>query len=143
VASGRLGTCEVCGGAIPPERLRALPDATRCIRCAREAEAGGEPAGSAYEPILGGEPIVLVPGGEVETPEGEGRLVRLAPFGTCGSCGEVEGRYDAESDDILCATPGCELPLADLTELAVVEIGDETLSFEPELLRPLVPEDAT
>jgi acetoin utilization protein AcuB len=33
-ASGRLGTCEKCGGDIPIERLRALPGATVCVRCA-------------------------------------------------------------------------------------------------------------
>ncbi len=37
-AQGRLGVCEYCGGAIPATRLRALPDATLCVRCAREGE---------------------------------------------------------------------------------------------------------
>jgi CBS domain-containing protein len=40
---GRLGVCEDCGREIPIARLRALPGATQCIRCAsgdrREAEA--------------------------------------------------------------------------------------------------------
>ena len=36
VASGRFGRCERCGGAIGSERLRALPAATRCVRCASE-----------------------------------------------------------------------------------------------------------
>lgn len=35
---GELTTCERCGGRIPEGRLRALPGATCCIRCAREAE---------------------------------------------------------------------------------------------------------
>lgn len=37
---GELGVCERCGGEIPEARLRALPGASLCIRCAREAEAG-------------------------------------------------------------------------------------------------------
>jgi CBS domain-containing protein/RNA polymerase-binding transcription factor DksA len=39
-AQGRLGACEDCGGPIPKARLRALPATTRCIACARAAEAG-------------------------------------------------------------------------------------------------------
>jgi acetoin utilization protein AcuB len=31
---GRLGVCEKCGGEIPVARLRALPGATLCLRCA-------------------------------------------------------------------------------------------------------------
>jgi hypothetical protein len=27
--------CEICGKAIPKERLEALPDTRRCIECAR------------------------------------------------------------------------------------------------------------
>lgn len=34
---GELGVCEVCGGHIPEARLRAMPAATTCIRCACEA----------------------------------------------------------------------------------------------------------
>lgn len=37
--AGRLETCERCGGRISSGRLRALPAATLCIRCGREAEA--------------------------------------------------------------------------------------------------------
>ncbi|MFC3689846.1 TraR/DksA family transcriptional regulator [Aquipuribacter hungaricus] len=36
-ASGSYGTCEVCGGAIDPERLEARPQARTCIGCARRA----------------------------------------------------------------------------------------------------------
>jgi RNA polymerase-binding transcription factor DksA len=36
-ARGQLGTCEKCSGEIPIARLRALPGATSCVRCA----AGG------------------------------------------------------------------------------------------------------
>lgn len=35
---GELATCESCGERIPEARLRALPGATLCIRCARRAE---------------------------------------------------------------------------------------------------------
>jgi len=35
--SGQLGICEVCGEEIPEARLRAMPGATACIRCATEA----------------------------------------------------------------------------------------------------------
>jgi DnaK suppressor protein len=31
---GSYGTCDVCGDPIPPGRLRALPDAVLCLRCA-------------------------------------------------------------------------------------------------------------
>jgi DnaK suppressor protein len=30
----RYGTCEGCGGPIPPERLLARPDTTMCVDCA-------------------------------------------------------------------------------------------------------------
>jgi RNA polymerase-binding transcription factor DksA len=32
---GEYGMCEGCGRPIPPERLEALPAATRCVDCAR------------------------------------------------------------------------------------------------------------
>ena len=41
---GQYGICEGCGGNIPMARLNALPYATSCIKCQREAEresAGG------------------------------------------------------------------------------------------------------
>lgn len=34
VAEGSYGTCDRCGRAIAPERLEALPWATRCRECA-------------------------------------------------------------------------------------------------------------
>ena len=34
---GRYGICEQCGAAIDPERLEALPLATKCIDCAKSA----------------------------------------------------------------------------------------------------------
>ena len=32
--AGTYGSCEVCGGAIPAERLAARPAARTCVRCA-------------------------------------------------------------------------------------------------------------
>jgi CBS domain-containing protein len=37
---GRLGICERCRGRIPRTRLRAIPEATLCVHCARTAFAG-------------------------------------------------------------------------------------------------------
>lgn len=34
IDAGLYGTCEGCGEAIAPSRLRALPEATRCSACA-------------------------------------------------------------------------------------------------------------
>ena len=34
LASGAYGTCELCGRAIPDERLAARPTARRCVGCA-------------------------------------------------------------------------------------------------------------
>jgi DnaK suppressor protein len=39
---GRYGICENCGTNIPMARLQALPYATYCIKCQREAEREGE-----------------------------------------------------------------------------------------------------
>jgi DnaK suppressor protein len=39
-AQGAYGICEDCGRKIGGERLEALPDATRCIGCQAEWEAG-------------------------------------------------------------------------------------------------------
>jgi hypothetical protein len=73
----------------------------------------------------------------VYTPAGEGRLLRVAPFGTCGLCGEVEGRYDEREDAIACTSSGCDNLLTDVEELAVVELADEMISVRPEKLRPV------
>jgi len=35
-AEGGYGVCEDCSGKIAPERLEALPDATRCVSCQAE-----------------------------------------------------------------------------------------------------------
>lgn len=34
IALGKYGVCSECGAKIVPERLEALPEATRCKRCA-------------------------------------------------------------------------------------------------------------
>jgi DnaK suppressor protein len=38
IRDGTYGRCEVCGCPIPPARLRAMPEAVRCVPCA-EGEA--------------------------------------------------------------------------------------------------------
>lgn len=40
---GKYGVCEHCGKNIPLARLQAVPYATLCVNCQREAEASGEP----------------------------------------------------------------------------------------------------
>jgi DnaK suppressor protein len=40
VRSGMHDRCEVCGGEIPAERLRARPMTRRCVGCARTVPAG-------------------------------------------------------------------------------------------------------
>ncbi len=42
---GSYGDCAHCGETIPLARLQALPYATLCIRCQREAEKGGSSRG--------------------------------------------------------------------------------------------------
>jgi len=39
--NGHYGACEGCGTSIPMARLNALPYATLCIKCQREAEREG------------------------------------------------------------------------------------------------------
>ena len=39
-AHGAYGVCEDCGKQIGDERLAVLPDATRCVACQAEWEAG-------------------------------------------------------------------------------------------------------
>lgn len=41
---GQYGACEACGCNIPMARLNALPYATLCIKCQREAEQEGAPS---------------------------------------------------------------------------------------------------
>jgi DnaK suppressor protein len=44
--NGEYGLCEGCGTNIPMARLNALPYATYCIKCQREAERQGSPSGA-------------------------------------------------------------------------------------------------
>jgi len=41
-SQGRFGVCEDCGTEIPTARLRAMPGATRCVRCATGGFRGAE-----------------------------------------------------------------------------------------------------
>jgi CBS domain-containing protein len=41
-AQGRFGICEDCGAEVPAARLRAMPGATRCVRCAAGGSRGAE-----------------------------------------------------------------------------------------------------
>jgi CBS domain-containing protein/RNA polymerase-binding transcription factor DksA len=132
-AQGTFGVCESCGRRIPKGRLRALPGATRCVPCA-EKEGPAERAVEARERFF---ETPALPGRTVHTEAGEGKLLRIAPFGSCGSCGEVEGTYDEETDEVVCASPGCGSPLGDVEERAVVQVGEEILSVPPEGLRPV------
>jgi DnaK suppressor protein len=38
VRSGEYGTCDVCGCAIAPARLRAMPEVTTCVACQEAVE---------------------------------------------------------------------------------------------------------
>jgi phage/conjugal plasmid C-4 type zinc finger TraR family protein len=38
---GEYGVCSDCGGPIPPNRLRALPDTTTCVACQEQLERVG------------------------------------------------------------------------------------------------------
>jgi RNA polymerase-binding protein DksA len=40
IDDGVYGTCVRCGGLVGPERLEALPWATKCIECKRVEERG-------------------------------------------------------------------------------------------------------
>jgi DnaK suppressor protein len=43
LAEGRYGICERCGASIDVERLRILPLATLCIKCARSSTSESAP----------------------------------------------------------------------------------------------------
>ncbi len=36
---GTYGTCEVCGGRIPKMRLKVIPYASMCVKCAEKSES--------------------------------------------------------------------------------------------------------
>ena len=46
IHEGNYGVCEGCEASIPLARLQALPYATLCIQCQREAEKEGDPRGN-------------------------------------------------------------------------------------------------
>lgn len=46
---GQYGACEMCEMGIPMARLQALPYATLCINCQREAEKSGAASGSSNQ----------------------------------------------------------------------------------------------
>jgi RNA polymerase-binding transcription factor DksA len=48
---GEYGTCQECGEAIAPARLRAMPEVTTCVRCQDRLERmsrGLEPVGASF-----------------------------------------------------------------------------------------------
>lgn len=47
IRQGTYGTCEGCGGPIPPRRLEVLPEATLCVPCAEQNERRSRPAPAA------------------------------------------------------------------------------------------------
>lgn len=51
IRRGHYGKCEVCGKAIAPIRLKALPYATECIVCARQGERSGATPTKVYSPV--------------------------------------------------------------------------------------------
>jgi CBS domain-containing protein/RNA polymerase-binding transcription factor DksA len=139
-AQGRLSVCDRCGGAIPVTRLRALPGTTVCVACARAAESEVEQE----------TPFERVPGGRAETgrPElgslvgtrfGEGRLLRIAPFGTCRRCGDVEGHVDRDEDTAICLAEGCRQPLHDVRDRAIVAVGEREVYVDPVELETVDP----
>jgi DnaK suppressor protein len=40
IREGTYGLCELCGRSIPTARLRAVPEALRCVPCAEREERG-------------------------------------------------------------------------------------------------------
>ena len=46
IRSDEYGVCDGCGEGIPMARLQALPYATMCIQCQREAEKHGDRGGA-------------------------------------------------------------------------------------------------
>jgi len=60
--NGHFGICEGCGINIPMARLNALPYATCCINCQREAERQGASAGTDVDWGR----LLDVPGNDVE-----------------------------------------------------------------------------
>jgi RNA polymerase-binding transcription factor DksA len=47
IAQGQYGRCAVCGGAIEPARLAALPETDTCVKCQARRERGAAPSAAA------------------------------------------------------------------------------------------------
>lgn len=47
IQQGRYGICSVCGGAIEPGRLAAIPDSDVCLQCQERRERGAVPEAAA------------------------------------------------------------------------------------------------
>jgi DnaK suppressor protein len=139
-AQGRFSVCDGCGEPIPLARLRALPGTTVCVRCSRSQETTQE-AEVPFERIPGGRAETGRPelGARVYTRFGEGQLLRVAPFGTCPRCGDVEGTLDPDLDVALCPSGGCRRPLDDVRERAIVGIGEREVYVDPVELSPVDP----
>jgi CBS domain-containing protein/RNA polymerase-binding transcription factor DksA len=138
-AQGRLSICDGCGGRIPLTRLRALPGTTVCVACARLAESEREPVEEPFERPPGGRAETGRPelGARVYTRFGEGRLLRIVPFGTCRRCGDVEGRR--QGDEAVCGNPGCRQPLEGVLERAIVRVEEREVYVDPAELRSVDP----
>ena len=50
IRNGSYGTCEMCGEAIAPARLRALPEVSTCLACQVLREAGAAADARTPEP---------------------------------------------------------------------------------------------
>jgi len=139
---GILSACVRCGGSIDIGRLRARPSSRSCRNCAAHALDAAHSLRDETRNASIGRPATRArvhahDGQQVQTPYGDGQLLRLSLFGTCGGCGEVEGTWDADGREIVCGSPECELPLTDVQELAIVQIGELTAAIPPEALRPV------
>jgi RNA polymerase-binding transcription factor DksA len=129
-AQGRLSLCDRCGARIPVERLLAVPGTTLCVACAGREETAPEPE-VPFERVPGGraETGRIELGEKVKTRFDEGRLLRVAWFGTCRRCGDVEGRAEPGEDFVLCGA--CGHPLAGARERAIVAVEEREVYVDP------------
>jgi len=69
IRKGTYGLCEICNGKIPLMRLKALPYATSCIECQREAEIAGSNGsyGGNWSRVVDAAPDVDVTLSDLET----------------------------------------------------------------------------
>jgi hypothetical protein len=67
----------------------------------------------------------------------EGRLLRMAWFGSCRRCGDVEGRVEPESEVVLCAA--CGHALGGARERAIVAVEEREVYVDPAELRHVDP----